>query len=165
MIPDWLKLWDESLIEMSKAAAKRHNLDYKWVLAIVQVESAGVPARMKYEPDYKWLHKPEFYAKRLGIDVPTETQLQKFSYGLMQVMGGVAREWGYGDSLALLVDPFRSLEYGCRHLASKRHKYPTGRDWIASYNSGSPRKRPDGSYANENYVKKVVAFWNDLSDT
>jgi soluble lytic murein transglycosylase-like protein len=83
----------------------------------------------------------------------------------MQVMGSVTREYGYGDSLALLVEPFRALEYGCRHLRNFRKRYPNGRDWIAAYNAGSPRKKPDGSYSNEAYVKKVVSYWSDISDT
>lgn len=167
MTPEWLKSWDPNLVALVRDTAIRHKLDPNWVLAVIQVESAGVPHRTKYEPDWIYFCKPEFHAKRQGIDVPTETQLQKFSYGLMQIMGGVAREWGYSDPLVLLVDPIRSLEYGCRHLADKRRRYPLGRDWIAAYNGGSPRKNPDGTYVSrlEAYVQKVVRFWNDLNDS
>lgn len=164
MTAEWLKKWDKKILEMSREAAIRHRLDPNWVLALIQTESSGLPHAQRYEPNWRYLCRPDFYAQRLNITVETETQMQKFSYGLMQVMGSVAREHGYGDSLALLIDPFRALEYGCRHLNAFRRRYPTGRDWIAAYNAGSPRKKPDGTYENEQYVKKVVKFWNDLSD-
>ena len=164
MTPEWLKKWDKKIVEMAKDAAIRHRLDPDWVYAIVQTESEGLPHAQRYEPNWKYLCRPEFYAKRLNQTLETEVQMQKFSWGLTQVMGSVCREYGYADSLALLIDPFRALEYGCRHLSNFRRRYPTGRDWIAAYNAGSPRKRPDGTYENEQYVKKVVSFWNDLSD-
>lgn len=165
MTPDWLQKWDKKLIGYAREAAVRHQLDPNWVLAIVQVESAGQTNAARYEPNWKYLVRPEFYAERLLVTKDTETQLQKFSWGLMQVMGSVGRQWGYPDHLHTLSDPIRGLEYGCKHLSSMRKRFPTGRDWIAAYNAGSPRKRPDGSYENEGYVKKVVAFWNELSDT
>lgn len=165
MTPDWLKKWDKKVLELARDAAIRHQLDPNWVFAIIQTESAGLPAAMRYETSWKYLTRPDFYAHRLKITLETETQLQKFSYGLMQVMGSVAREYGYADSLALLVEPFRALEYGCRHLKNFRRRYPLGRDWIAAYNAGSPRKSPDGTYENEAYVKKVVGFWSELTDT
>lgn len=165
MKPEWLEKWDDKILEMARDAAIRHQLDPNWVLAIVETESASNPQAMRYEPKWKYLVNPSFYANRLKITAETETQLQKFSYGLMQVMGSVCREYGYGDSLALLIDPFRSLEYGCRHLKNFRRRFPTGRDWISAYNAGSPRKRPDGTYENEAYVKKVVSYWSDLAET
>ena len=165
MTPDWLKKWDKRVIEMSREAAVRHQIDPNWVLAVIETESSGSHTAMRYEPGWAYFARPEFYATRLNITVDTEKQLQKFSYGLMQVMGSVAREYGFADSLALLVDPFRSLEYGCRHLKNFRRRFPNGRDWIAAYNAGSPRKGPDGKYVNEQYVRKVVGFWSDLTDT
>lgn len=163
MTPDWLNKWDRRVLEFCNDASARHQIDINWVLAIVQTESSGISSVMRYEDHWKYFARPEFYAERLKITVETERQLQKFSYGLMQIMGSVAREYGYADSLALLIDPFRSLEYGCRHLKNFRRRFPTGRDWIAAYNAGSPRKKPDGTYVNEQYVKKVVGYWSDLT--
>ena len=165
MTPDWLKKWDKRVLDTSREAAIRHQIDPNWVYAIIQKESSGISSAMRYEKNWKYLARPDFYADRLNITTDTEIQLQKFSYGLMQIMGSVAREYGFADSLALLIDPFRSLEYGCRHLKNFRRRYPLGRDWIAAYNAGTPRKNPDGTYSNEEYVKKVVEYWSDLSDT
>lgn len=165
MKPQWLLKWDKRVVDTAREAAIRHQIDPNWVYAIIQTESAGLQSAMRYEPGWAYFCRPEFYADRLKITTDTEKQLQKFSYGLMQIMGSVAREYGFGESLATLIDPFRSLEYGCRHLKNFRRRYPQGRDWISAYNAGSPRKNPDGTYSNEGYVKKVVGFWSELSDT
>jgi soluble lytic murein transglycosylase-like protein len=166
MTPDWLKKWDPKIKDMARESAIRHQIDPNWVWSIVQVESGGNPILMRYEKNWRYLCKPEFYAGRLNVTLETEVQLQMFSYGLMQIMGSVCREYGYADSLALLIDPFRSLEFGCRHLASMKKRFSSGRDWIAAYNGGSPRKTPDGKYEKvlEEYVNKVVKNWNDLND-
>ena len=116
MTPSWLKKWDKRILEISREAAIRHQLDPHWVLAVIQTESAGFPHAMRYETGWSYFCRPEFYADRLAITVDTERQMQKFSYGLMQIMGSVAREYGFGDSLALLVDPFRATEIGRAHV-------------------------------------------------
>ncbi len=163
--PEWAEKWDKGLFEQAKEAAARHKLDPNWVIAVIQVETGGLSQRARFEPAWRYLHVPGVHSRRLVITEATERALQSFSWGPMQVMGSVAREWGYPDHLQTLSDPIRGLEYGCKHLASMRKRFPTGRDWIAAYNAGHPRKNPDGSYANEEYVKKVVGYWSDLTDT
>ena len=84
----------------------------------------GLPERAK-GPDVQ-----DFRAKsasRLGAltspeipNDPTEARARAFSWGLMQVMGQVAREHGFADaSLASLCDPAVGLEIGCRIFAAK----------------------------------------------
>jgi len=49
----------------------------------------------------------------------TEAYARSFSWGLMQVMGAVAREEGFtGTSLAELCDPATGIDAGCKHLAN-----------------------------------------------
>ena len=62
------------------------------IMAIVSVESGGDPCATRYEPHYHYLFKPETFAKLNRITENTEIIQQKTSWGLMQVMGGVARE-------------------------------------------------------------------------
>lgn len=53
-------------------------------------------------------------------DDPTESRARAFSWGLMQVMGQVAREHGFAsESLASLCNPAVGLEIGCRVFAAK----------------------------------------------
>jgi soluble lytic murein transglycosylase-like protein len=77
------------------------------------------------------------------------------SWGLMQVMGAVAREYGHEGHCGLLFKPEIGLDYGCRHLKMYFDKFSDWKDAVASYNAGSPRKREDGSYQNQAYVDKV----------
>ena len=57
---------------------------------------------------------------RGAIPSETEARARAFSWGLMQVMGQVARENGFaGASLAALCDPGTGLDVGCRVLARK----------------------------------------------
>jgi soluble lytic murein transglycosylase-like protein len=165
MTPDWLRKWEPGLYDKVKTAASRHGIEPEWVAAVVQVESAGNPNAVRFEQNWKYFYNVALHAKRLKITNDSEKTLQQFSWGLMQVMGSVAREWGFPDSLFELCSPMRGLEYGCRHLKNMRRRFPTGRDWIAAYNAGTPRKRPDGSYENEEYVRKVVGYWSDLTDS
>jgi soluble lytic murein transglycosylase-like protein len=78
--------------------------------------------------------------------------LQKTSIGLMQVMGGVYRQYGYKGWLsAIFSSPENQLDYGCRHLAAKIEKYGLS-PGISAYNAGSPTN------ANQAYVDRVLKY-------
>lgn len=128
------------------------------VQAIIEVESGGMPYTTRFEPDWRYLLKPELYAQLLRITIPTETMLQQFSWGLMQIMGAVARELGFRGHLTQLCDPETNLHYGCKKLAMLAHRYPNTSDVIAAYNAGHPRM-VQGKYDNQGYVDKVYAAW------
>lgn len=132
-----------------------HGVSYELVLSMVDVESAGNPYAVRYEPAYKYLLRPHIYAKALGISQDTEEQLQKMSWGLGQVMGGVAREHGFNLELVRLCDPRMGLEYMLRHLKKFQAKYTNENDVIAAYNAGSARVE-NGLYVNQSYVTKVT---------
>ena len=65
------------------------------IAAIVSVESGGDTLASRYESHYKYTLKEARFARRNRISTDTEIINQKTSWGLMQVMGGVAREHGY----------------------------------------------------------------------
>lgn len=127
--------------------------------AIIQVESGGDTWAIRYEPGYRWLYN-EARPPR-GVSGPTEREAQKTSWGLMQVMGAVAREHGFdGRFLSKLCDPSVGIEYGCKHLASLYRRFGQRNGWegvAAAYNAGSPRRREDGRWENQGYVDKVRA--------
>ena len=55
-----------------------------------------------------------------AVPSATEAYARAFSWGLMQVMGQVAREHGFtGASLAALCEPVTALDIGCRVFAAK----------------------------------------------
>ena len=146
------------LTTLIKSAASRRSLPWELVYAICQVESSLNPSAIRHEPRYRWLVGDNETMS------PTERQDQMTSWGLMQVMGAVARELGHTGPLSDLLDPPTGLFYGCLHLRRFRAKYDIWPDVIAAYNAGSPRRVAGqiGSYVNQSYVDKVLAAWNNL---
>lgn len=161
------------------AIAARHHLPPQLVQAIVQVESGGECCAIRYEPDYPYLwdvarrqpyrvrpvdrsldRAPRDFPAPAGISRHTEWIGQQMSWGPMQVMGAVAREYGLQGFLAELCDPMTGLGYGCRHLANYRDRFVATDGWrgvAAAYNAGSVRKTADERFENQPYVDKVAA--------
>jgi soluble lytic murein transglycosylase-like protein len=132
------------LIALARAAAETHQLDAALVCAICEQESAWNPWAIRYEPAfYSHYIVPQLSAGQISN---TEAQARAFSWGLMQVMGQVAREHNFGVAslsagapnpqsslppqmhspdglvgapLAQLCDPECGLEIGCRIFAGK----------------------------------------------
>ena len=113
---------------LAREAAAKHGLDPALVCALCEVESSWNPWAVRHEPRYRWLWaltyedypmEPHFQSEELhlpGYTAITEQILQRTSWGLMQIMGAVARERGFRDWLTGLCDPAVNLEWGCRHL-------------------------------------------------
>src|ERR1700735_1296507 len=78
-----------ALIALARTAAAQHSLDPALVCAIVEQESAWDPHAIRYEPAFRTR-----YVAPLGL-APTEEVARSMSWGLMQVMGQVAREHGF----------------------------------------------------------------------
>ena len=87
------------------------------------------------------------------------------SWGLMQVLGAVARERGLRSKyLSALTEPMIGIRFGCAHLAWFRDKKGySGDDMIAAYNAGSPRKK-NGIYVNQGYVDKVNRHFREIKN-
>lgn len=141
--------------------------DIPWTLlaAIVQTESAGETLAIRFEPNYKYFLDVEKFARENAISKETELVLQKTSFGLCQVMGGVARELGHQHSLLELIKPEIGLKYGCLQLKRIAKRYAERSDIIASYNAGSPIKNLNGQYKNQQYVDKVTSYLLALNET
>lgn len=135
--------------------------------AHIQIESNWDPSAIRYEPNFKYMCTPEIFAKKNRISLDTEKNLQKFSYGLFQVMGCVIRELGYEDLLLTAQDPAKNMEIGIKYYLKRCVKYPDITDRISAYNAGSPlRKQGPGAkgYVNQAYVDKVLAEYHRLVD-
>ena len=107
------------LVALAFRAAEAHALWPELVCAVVEQESSWNPWALRYEPAfYEKYVAPQF--ARGNIADLTESRARAFSWGLMQVMGQVARENGFtGASLAALCDPAVGLDVGCRVFAAK----------------------------------------------
>lgn len=138
------------------AACSEVSIDPLVLYAIMQHESGGNTWAMRYEAAYHYLVQPRDFASSLGISYDTELVCQKSSWGLCQVMGGVAREHGYMGHLTELCRPDLGIKYAAAHLKKKFTKYGEETAAIAAYNQGNARKWGT-AYANEvTYVDPVL---------
>jgi soluble lytic murein transglycosylase-like protein len=119
------------LIALARTAADAHQLDAALVCAICEQESAWNPWAIRYEPAF-FAHyvAPQLNSGRISV---TESQARAFSWGLMQVMGQVAREHNFGADfpaaapsipnnaapLSQLCDPATGLDVGCQVFSAK----------------------------------------------
>jgi soluble lytic murein transglycosylase-like protein len=103
------------LVILTKQAAAAHALDPALVCAIVEQESAWNPWAARYEPAFY----QRYIAPLAAHLTPTEAYGRAWSFGLMQIMGEVAREKGYTGDLTALCDPATGLEWGCVHFADR----------------------------------------------
>lgn len=130
------------LTDIARAIATNHGLDPALICAVCEQESGWQPWAIRFEP--------AFYTRYVEPQnlAPTEAYARSFSWGLMQIMGQVAREQGFdGRFLAELCDPSTGVEYGCRKLARCLAK--AGGDVsqaLQFYNGGG----------NPNYASQVV---------
>jgi soluble lytic murein transglycosylase-like protein len=157
------------------AAASTAGLAGPFAAAIVRVESNGDVFAYRPEPRYRYFwdvarNRPfravspdEVGSKVAPADFPTltgsreqEWWAQQASWGLMQIMGAVAREEGFtAPFLTELVDPAANLTVGCRHLRGLVQW--AGGDLskaAAGYNAG---RGGWSSSAGQQYAAKVIA--------
>ena len=106
------------IIELARHIGVAHDLEPALVCAVIEQESGWNPWAVRYEPGFLSRYvAPLYTAGKLSA---TEAYTRAMSWGLMQVMGQVAREHGFADaSLASLCDPAVGLEVGCRVFAAK----------------------------------------------
>ena len=106
------------LVALARKAAATQSLDPAQVCAVVEQESAWNPWALRYEPTFFAKYVASLYTNNKVS--ASEAYARGFSWGLMQVMGQVAREAGF-DALFLsaLCDPEQGLAVGCKVLRRK----------------------------------------------
>ena len=103
-----------ALTALAQDAAARHSLDLALVCAVIEQESAWDTHAMRYEPGFRLR-----YVAPLRLSASEEIA-RSISWGLLQVMGQVAREHEFtGMFLSELCDPATGIEMGCRVLSAK----------------------------------------------
>jgi len=104
----------QQILDLARSSAVGFSLDPALVCAVIDEESSWSPFAIRYEPEFR-----ARYVAKLNLPA-TEEFARSCSWGLMQVMGQVAREQGFeGSSLAELCTPDVGLKFGCITLADK----------------------------------------------
>src|SRR3990167_5296271 len=111
------------IITLARSIAEKHGLDPSLVLAVIEQESEFDPWAIRYEKGFYKSYIAGMDEEELIVRPPcsrdTEEIMRATSWGLMQVMGQVARERGFkGVFLSELCDPETGIEIGCRNLAA-----------------------------------------------
>lgn len=165
--------------------ARHEGLPVELVSAMVLEESSGDTEAWNPEPHYRWVWDvrrerpfrvtsaealdkapPENFPCYCG-DRDAEWWGQQASWGLLQLMGAVAREMGFDRTQhfpALCRNPELNLAFGCAYLRRLHARWHREHGWpgvVAAYNAGSPRLNDGGRFVNQRYVDKV-AVWVDL---
>lgn len=182
MIP---QLWQDKFREYRpfiQAASITHSIPQEIICGIISQESAWNPWSMRYEPAFTDRYVIPAYPK----SSPTFRVQHGSSWGLMQIMGLVARELGCKDNLLYLLLPEIGITWGCRKLAALSKRYGAGKgrieeygtrgvlgqDVIASFNQGNDRwvdEDADGvhdineRYRNQDYVSAVLGYADEWS--
>jgi soluble lytic murein transglycosylase-like protein len=153
----------------------KYELDVRVVAALIEQESGGNQYAYNPEPRYRYLwdvrrngpfreltltetaskFPPKDFGSLIG-DPDQEFWAQQASWGLMQIMGAVAR--GHGcrvPYLTELTDEAVNLEYGCMHLAQQL-KWAKGNvtQALAAYNGGRAGNGKE-PFRNAEYAHKV----------
>ena len=103
-----------ALVALARTIAVQQGLSPSLVCAVIEQESAWNPHAMRYEPTFRTR-----YVAPLRLPA-TEEIARSISWGLMQVMGQVARENGFVERfLPVLCDPVIGIRTGCVVLEKK----------------------------------------------
>jgi len=127
------------LIALARQKAQEHGIDAALVCAVIEQESGWCPWATRYETNFMTRYIAPLYVK--GNMSATEAYTRAMSWGLLQIMGEVAREEGFeGRFLSELCDPLTGLERGCTHLKIILKKHPTdiGAALLAWNGGGNP---------------------------
>lgn len=146
-------------------AARFPDVDPVLVQAIVCQESGGDNTAIRFEFGFYENPVVRKEAKQFSKDhggIPTyETELvaRSLSYGLMQIMGQVAREVGLESKfLTILIDAQENLHWGMTLLQRRisHSKFNNDTSWIIkSWNAGMGCRRP---LVDDPYVASVIKF-------
>jgi len=126
-----------TLIARKALAAKygaKHGIDTVLICAVIEQESSWDPFAIRFEPAFE-----ARYIKPAIPSMPTTLEMTKaMSFGLMQIMGETALEFGWkGKFLTELCDPDIGVDFGCAKL---RHcldiKGDNETEALLAYNGG-----------------------------
>lgn len=143
---------EQSIINMSK----RYNVEESLTRAIIQEESKNSFSSIRFEPCLK---KAKWYL-RLLTDEEKEHDFSFCSYGLMQVLFGIAKHHGFKGRPFDLINPNTNIAYGLEYLNYLIRKYYYLDKVLSCYNGGEPIEYNNkGKFKNYKYVNRVMLYY------
>lgn len=161
MIPNWAFKIPWPIV---REITQEFSIDPLIIASMIMVESSGNACAIKHEPGWDYVWKEQIFEELVGSYFPTEREGQKTSWGLMQVMGTVAREYGFRGWFPELCDPKIGIYYGVKYFKSQLERYGTIENAISAYNWGSVELTPGRMYKNQRYVDKVMRYYREVKD-
>lgn len=145
-------MFEKEILESSL----KYNIPTVWIKAIIAQESNWDPLAIRFEPSYSYLYNKFEIAKNCGVTVDTEVVCQKMSWGLGQIMGGLARSRGLEGPMGQLFNPETNIDFMGRFLKDLKGHADNTDDIFAMYNGGPRDKfKNGGKYPNQSYVDSV----------
>lgn len=111
---------EAELQAIARQKASEHGIDPALVCAVCEQESAWHPWAVRLEQGFFVRYVPQ----AIKENDPLEAVCRAASWGLMQVMGQVAREFGLDEPIPDMArNPAVGIEMGCRKLARSIEKH------------------------------------------
>ena len=171
MIPQAVMQWRD-LVGYTVDGGLSHAL----VLAVIWQESSGYQWCWNPEPRYRWfwdvrkgkpfrkLSAQEIQSEVPPIDFPClggdrdqEWWAQQASWGLMQIMGAVGREYGVKEPfLLVLLEPEINIRIGARYLARLIAREGTMEAALLRWNGGGNPRYPEEVEAKLLEIEKIL---------
>lgn len=141
------------MIELARSIAVTFGLESELVCAICEQESSWNPLAVRFEPGFKAM-----YVDRIPGLTAEERVDRSTSWGLLQLMGQVARELGFMGQLDGLLVPEVGLAWGCRHLEGRiKHADGNMEKALLLWNGGGNKGYPAQVLARmDNYKSEDV---------
>lgn len=165
------KMLEEFRDQAIKKYSAKYKLEIPLIRAIIQKESEGDYFAIRMEAHLK---KANWFRKTLtGIKYVEDYHY--CSFGLMQILFGTARYNGYTGKPFGLLNPDKTIKYGCKFLRKCIRRYKGNiSDGVAAYNQGNNRfydlnrngiKDTNERYHNQLYVDKVKEYYKIFGGT
>jgi soluble lytic murein transglycosylase-like protein len=117
--------------------ALKYGLEPSLVAAVCEQESEWEPGAVRFEPAFL-----QRYIAPMKLLSFLESLDRSTSWGLMQIMGQTAKEFGYAGDLPALRDPATAVIYGCKKLQKCFLVHGDRETALLAYNGGSNHLYP-----------------------
>jgi soluble lytic murein transglycosylase-like protein len=126
-------------------AARRNHISADLIAGIAMQESSGKPWAMRAEEGFfnHYIKDKPLNGFQGELWDEYERAMRSCSFGLMQVMGNTAREFGFQGHLHELLEPVKSVNWGTKIFAHHLHETQDTIKALLRYNGGGDPEYPD----------------------